>query len=79
MISLPEITEPLARSVASSAGCLAVHSEDALERELKRPGDVTSPQSFIERNVWATNKGLIDISVIIFTDFFTLKPEHSSL
>ena len=79
MISLPEITEPLARSVASSAGCLAVHSEDALERELKRPGDVTSPQSFIERNVWATNKGLIDLSVIIFTDFFTLKPEHSSL
>lgn len=59
MISLPEITEPLARSVASSAGCLAVRSEDALERELKRPGDVTSPQSFIERNVWATNKGLI--------------------
>ena len=59
MISLPEITEPLALSGASSAGCLAVCSEDILERELKSPGDMISPQSFIERNVWATKKGLI--------------------
>ena len=63
MISLPEITEPLACSAASSAGCLAVPSEDTLECELKRPGDMTSPQSFIERNVWATNKGLISDNI----------------
>lgn len=63
MISLPEITESLACSAASSAGCLAVRSEDTLECELKRPGDVTSPQSFIQRNVWATNKGLISDNI----------------